>query len=458
MSGLKYIAKTFAGLENVLAEELKNIGAENVIVLRRAVQFSGDKKLMYKANYLCRTALRILKPIAEFEALNEDQLYDEVKKINWEDYLSIHKTFAVDGTTFNSNITHSKYLALKSKDAIVDQFREKYDVRPNVNTYNPDLSINVRISRDQCTVSTDSSGESLFKRGYRKAAGLAPINEVLAAGLIQLSGWDKKSNFIDPMCGSATIPIEAALYALNIPAGYFREEYAFKRWNDFDKELWEEVKAEANAQRTEFNHSIIASDWSGRVMLTAKENIESAEVNSVITQKTDFFESIIPPENGGVLIMNPPYGQRIKLDDIHSFYKKIGDTLKKNFNGYDAWIISSDVSNIKRVGLRPDKRIKLYNGPLESSFYKFGIYEGTKKESSFRWDDDKPKRKTQADKREKDFSSDKPKKQRFTPKIDNRIRDLNEERKMRSSNFRDKRKDDDRKPGRTDWKDKKRKE
>jgi putative N6-adenine-specific DNA methylase len=446
----KYIAKTFAGLENVLAQELTNIGAEKVRVLKRAVEFFGDKKLMYKANYLCRTALRILKPIAEFEAFNEDQLYDEVKKINWEEYLSLNKTFAIDGITNQSNIDHSKYLALKTKDAIADFFREKYDKRPNVSTRNPDLSLNVRIFKNRCTVSTDSSGESLHKRGYRVATGLAPMNEVLAAGLILLSGWDKKSNFIDPMCGSGTIPIEAAMYALNIPAGYFKEDYIFKQWNDFDKELWEEVKEEAFANRTEFKHSIIASDWSGRVMSVANENFISADVASLITQKTTFFEDLVPPENGGVLIMNPPYGQRMKVNDIYDFYKKIGDKLKKDFNGYEAWIISADLKAIKNVGLKPDQKIQLYNGPLESSFYKFSIYEGTRKETSFNWEDDeKPlpfkdrerKREFPSDRDKKPFSGDRSNRHSRDSQVEKRRRPERKDFKEKSDSGRDWKKD-----------------
>lgn len=428
----KYIAKTFAGLENVLAQELTDIGAEKVRVLKRAVEFFGDKKLMYQANYLCRTALRILKPIAEFEAFDEDQLYDEVKKINWEEYLSLTKTFAIDGITNQSNIDHSKYLALKTKDAIADYFREKFDRRPNVDIRNPDLSLNVRIFKNRCTVSTDSSGESLHKRGYRLATGPAPLNEVLAAGLILLSGWDKKSNFIDPMCGSATIPIEAAMFALNIPAGYFKDDYIFKRWKNYDETLWEEVKEEALANRTEFEHQIIAADWSGRIMSVANENIVSADVASAITQKTSFFEDIIPPENGGVLIMNPPYGQRMKVTDIHDFYKKIGDKLKKDFNGYEAWIISADLKSIKRVGLRPDQRIQLYNGPLESSFYKFSIYEGTRKESSFQWDDEEKPRPFGDRERKREFSKEDDIK-RSGPRSDDRPRNFNDERRSNSS-------------------------
>ena len=241
----RMIAKTFAGLENVLAKELVEIGASGVRSIRRGVDFYGDKRILYKANYLCRTALRIIKPIAVFKAMNEDQLYDEVKKIEWNEYLDIKSTFSIDGITSHSNITHSKYLALKTKDAIADRFREETGKRPNVDKFNPDLSINVRLFKDQCTISLDSSGESLHKRGYRQATGPAPLNEVLAAGMILISGWKGDRPFVDPMCGSGTLPIEAALFALNIPAGYFFEKFAFMHWKDFDEEWWEGVKPSA---------------------------------------------------------------------------------------------------------------------------------------------------------------------------------------------------------------------
>ncbi len=379
-SNFRMIAKTVTGLEEILAEELTDLGATSVKKLNRGAEFYGDNRILYKANYLCRTALRILKPIRVFQALSEDELYKQIIEIDWPHYLDLNGTFSVDGVTTYSNITHSKYLALKTKDAIADHFRQKFGKRPNVNLDNPDLTVNVRIFKNECTVSIDSSGDSLHKRGYRKTTGPAPMNEVLAAGLVRLSGWDGQKNFIDPMCGSGTIPIEAALYAGNIPPGSFREDYTFKHWQDFDPDLWEEIKQEAKDKIRRIEGMIIGSDWSGRVLVSARENVESAGLNHAITLKTDFFEDMKPPEGGGVLIMNPPYGERIKINNIIALYKGIGNTLKQKYQGYGAWIISSHMQALKFVGLRPSRNIIVFNGPLECRFAKFEVYEGSKKD------------------------------------------------------------------------------
>ena len=374
----QYIAKTFSGLEEVLWKELRNLGAKNLKTINRGVQFEGNTELMYKTNYLCRTALRILMPIANFQARDEQQLYDEIYKINWEKYIKLKGTFAIDGITSYSNINHSKYLALKSKDAIADQFREKFGKRPNVDTENPDVKINIRLFRNSCSVSLDSSGESLHKRGYRVETGPAPINEVLAAGLIQISSWDAKSNFTDPLCGSATIPIEAAMYATNMPAGFFREEFNFELWNDFDKELWEKVKTEANSNKVDFEHKITASDRSGKILQVARNNVKSAKLEKYVKIMLGYVEDSEPPEGKGVMISNPPYGERIKVDDINKLYKGIGDNLKINYGGYSAWIFSSDENALRHVGLKPSKKIKLFNGPIETAFCKYEIFEGRK--------------------------------------------------------------------------------
>jgi len=379
IDNFQMLAKCFAGFEEVLAKELTQIGASDVRVVKRGVLFIGDKKLLYKANYLCRSAIRILKPIASFGAINEDELYNEVGKINWEQYLGLDGTFSIDGITSYSNITHSKYLALKTKDAIVDQFRNKFGKRPNVNTDNPDVSINVRLFKNEATISLDSSGESLHKRGYRIATGPAPMNEVLAASLVLLSGWDGKTNFIDPMCGSGTIPIEAALFARNIPPGYFRDDYTFKKWNDFDIDLWNQVVQEAKEQIRDTDVQIVGSDWSGRILETAKENVTAAGLKDTVTLKMNFINDSEPPESPGFLITNPPYGERIKVDDIISLYKGIGDALKKDYSGYTAWIISSNLEALKFVGLRPSRNITVYSGKLECKFAKFDMYTGSKK-------------------------------------------------------------------------------
>jgi putative N6-adenine-specific DNA methylase len=375
----RMIAKTISGLELVLAAELSELGATEVKPVMRGVGFFGDQRLLYKANYLCRTTQRILKPIATFRAENEDQLYREIYKIDWSKYLNVDGTFSVDGVTSYSNITHSKYLALKTKDAVVDQFRANYGKRPNVRLDNADLVINVRIFRDECTVSLDSSGESLHKRGYRKATGPAPISEVLAAGMILLTGWDRKSNFIDPMCGSGTIPIEAALIAKNIPAGYFREDYSFMHWKDFDSALWEEIKKDAHARIINPRCKIVGSDRSGMVIGVARQNLKTAGLTDDIQLKASFLADLEPPAGGGVVVMNPPYDERIKTEDIVELYKGIGDALKKKYHGYQAWIISGHLEALKFVGLHATRNIALFNGQLECRFARFVIYEGSKK-------------------------------------------------------------------------------
>ncbi len=377
----RMVAKTFPGLEKVLAEELRVLGGTDIKVAQRAVEFNGSTETLYKANYLCRTALRILKPIAEFHAPDENALYEEVKKIPWEDYLGADSTFSVDGNVSYSRITHSKYLALKTKDAIADRFRELTGKRPSVDKFNPVLRINTRVFKDFCTVSIDSSGESLHRRGYRKETGPAPLNEVLAAGMILLTGWKADSNFIDPMCGSGTLPIEAALMAKRMPAGYFRKAWTFQNWKDYDRELWEKVTREAAADIRPLPARVVASDRSGRILQVARTNISSAGLGADIELKVDFIGDVVPPEGGGLMVTNPPYGERIKADDINRLYSQIGDNLKQKFNGYSAWIISSHIEATKHIGLRPAARIALNNGPLVCKYLGFDIYEGSKKEN-----------------------------------------------------------------------------
>jgi len=375
----RMIAKTFAGLEKVLAAEIQDIGGRSVRIVHRGVEFEGDNEILYKANYLCRSALRIIKPIAELHTPNENVLYEEIKKMPWEQYLDISTTFSIDGITSYSNITHSKYLALKTKDAIADKFREETGKRPSVDTFNPDLKINVRIFKNNCTVSLDSSGESLHKRGYRIETGPAPLNEVLAAGMILLADWKGDSNFIDPMCGSGTLPIEAALIAKKIPAGYFRDFYAFQNWKDFDNECWDKVKSEALNKIIPLKHKIVGSDRSGRILKVAKSNVEKAALTNDIVMQVDFIGDVTPPPGPGIMVTNPPYGERIKSDDINKLYKDIGDNLKHMFAGYSAWIISSHMEATNHIGLSSSVRIPLNNGALECKYSKFEIYEGSKR-------------------------------------------------------------------------------
>jgi len=380
----KMVAKTMAGLEGVLAEELTAMGAENVEVLYRAVGFEGDQALMYRANYCCRTALRILKPVTSFVARNELALYNNIFKIKWHEIFNINETFAIDAVVSGNYFTHSQYAALKVKDAIADEFREHFGARPSVDVEDPDLRINVHIENEKVTLSFDSSGESLHKRGYRKVVDKAPMSEVLAAGLIKLTGWKCDSNFVDCMCGSGTIPIEAAMLALGIPAGFFRKKWGFMTWHDFDPELWQRVMREAGAEMEEFNYEILASDHSAKAVEIARANIENAHLQyDIKLSKQDMFK-MVPPEGGGIMIINPPYGERLEEKDLINLYKGIGDALKKNFKGFEAWIISSNKDVMKLIGLKPSKKIDVYNGPLECKFEKFEIFEGSYKDKKIK--------------------------------------------------------------------------
>ncbi len=378
----KMIAKTIFGLEETLAAELLRLGAKDIEIHNRAVSFVGDKGFMYKANLGLRTALRILVPIETFEVANEQSLYDSIQKIDWEEYMNVNDTLAID-TVLNSDLfTHSQFISQKAKDAIVDQFRTKHNDRPNVDLDKPTLRIHLHIFKDLCTVSLDSSGESLHKRGYRDKTNLAPINEVLAAGLVMLSGWDKRTNFIDPMCGSGTILIEAALYANNIPPGYFREDFGFMRWQKFmafEEELWDLIFDAAVNKITNHEQKIIGGEISSNVAKKAKENIKLAKVDDVVSIRNCDMKDFEVPAGRGVVIINPPYGERMVKDNIEELYKMMGDTFKQKFAGYTCWILSSNVEAFKHVGLRPTRKITLFNGQLECKFLKYEMYEGTKK-------------------------------------------------------------------------------
>jgi len=372
------IAKTFFGLEEVLAAELRTIGAKNIIQHNRAISFIGSKETMYKANYHLRTALRILKPISKFKVQTPKALYKNIKKYEWERLFSLKDTFAIDTVVSSEYFKHSKFVALKVKDAIVDRFRDEFGERPDVDVNDPTIRISVHIFNDTCTISLDSSGGSLHKRGYRTAATTAPLNEALAAGMILLSDWDKNSEFIDGMCGSGTIPIEAALIALNIPPGYLRESYGFMKWKDFDSELWDEIKTEVES-KTELDFKIIASDKAPEAIEVAARNIKSAKLLKHIVLEKKYFDEQSSETGSGVVIMNPPYGERLKEEDLNEFYSEIGDTLKSNFTGFDAWLLSASKTAMKKVGLRTSRKLTLFNGALECKYHKYELYRGTKK-------------------------------------------------------------------------------
>ena len=371
--------KTFFGLENVLAEEIKKLGGKNVEIKTRAVNCEGDLGFLYKINYSARTAVKILVPIYEFKVYNEHKFYDKLTKFNWDEYMDIDQSFAIDATVHSERFTHSQFMTLKMKDAIVDFFRNKYQKRPNVNPKNPDIKFNLHIDRDFVTISLDSSGDPLFKRGYRKEQGEAPINEVLASGMLQLAGWDGKGNFLDPMCGSGTLLIEAAMIAMELPAQIFRKNFAFQNWKNYDEDLFKKIKEFRINRIKEFEGKIIGYDIDARMLNASKINIEAAEMEDVIeVKKQNFFES--KKEHFPLLmVFNPPYDERITISD-DDFYKKIGDTFKNNYPNTLAWLISSDLEAVKKIGLRPSRKIKLYNGKLETRFLQYEMYEGSKKD------------------------------------------------------------------------------
>lgn len=379
---MRIIAKTLHGFEELLAEELTNLGASQINILRRAVEFEGDLALLYRSNYLLRTAIRIIKPIYHFTAFDEQELYEGIQEIDWSKYMDVDDTLAIDAVCSSEIFQHSKYAALKSKDAIVDQFRNNTGTRPNVELREPSLRINIRIWNEEVTVSLDSSDDSLHRRGYRQRTEEAPINEVLAAGLILLTGWKGDTTFIDPMCGSGTILIEAAMIAQNIPAQYFRDNFGFQRWKDFDQTLWDTIVKEGNENRKELTHPILGYDISYRAIETAAVNLEAANMSDQIQLEQKAFEDLIPtPDEGGIIVTNPPYDERLQEVNIIELYKSIGDQLKTHFAGFNAWVLSANLPALKRVGLRPSRKIALFNGALECKFHCFELYKGTRKRS-----------------------------------------------------------------------------
>lgn len=369
-----------AGLEDVLAEELIALGANNLEIGKRMVSFDGDLALMYKANICCRTALRILRPVYTFNAKTTDEIYKKVKAMNWFEHLTEDSTFAIDAITFSDYFNHSKFVAYRVKDAIADYFMTKTGKRPSVDTKNPDLLINFHIAHDKCTLSFDSSGESLHKRGYRVAQTEAPLNEVLAAGMILKTGWKGESDFVDPMCGSGTLLIEAALIAMNVPPGIYRKNFAFEKWNNFNAELFETIYNDDSGER-EFNYKIFGSDILPEAIEIAAKNIKSAGVEKLIELKTLPFEEYTEaPAEKGILITNPPYGERIKSEDLLGLYEMVGERLKHVFMGYSAWILSYKKECFDKIGLKPSKKVQLVNGSLACEFRKYDIFAGKRNE------------------------------------------------------------------------------
>ena len=379
MKEFEMIAKTYKGLEEVLASELVSLGANNVQLQRRAVSFTGNQALMYQANFHLRTASRVLKPILTFRAGDADEIYKKVKQYNWEKHMSLNTTFAIDSTVFSDEFRHSKFVAYRVKDAIADFFMEKYDKRPSVSIDNPKLMINVHVAQNQCTVSLDSSGDSLHKRGYRESQTEAPINEALAAGMILMTGWRGETEFMDPMCGSGTFLIEAGLIALNIPPGIYRNKFSFEDWIDFDEELFEEISNDDTGER-EFEHVIYGSDISLRAIRTAEKNIKSAGLSKYIQVQVLPVQEIEVPSGKCLLVTNPPYGERINPANISEVYASLGTVLKHKFAGNSAWVISSNEEYLYKIGLKPGKKVELLNGSLDCLYCRYDIFEGKRNE------------------------------------------------------------------------------
>lgn len=371
----RMVAKTFEGLEDVLRDELLDLGAENVEMGNRMVSFEGDLEMLYKANLCCRTALRILKPIVMFTADSTDELYDYLRDLEWEQFMDSNTTFSVDSTVFGDDFSHSKFVTYRVKDAIVDHFRDKDGTRPSIRLEGADLQLNVHIAGNRVTISLDSSGEPLFKRGYRVEQTDAPINEVLAAGIILKTGWRGDTDFLDPMCGSGTFLIEAALIAANINPGIYRESFAFEKWKDFDKELFEDLYNDDSEER-EFNYKIFGGDIDPEAISVARKNIKSARVDDMIELRCCPFSEWEADTAEGVLVTNPPYGERLKPNNLNGLYKELGSTLKNNFQGWHAWIIGYNEDQLKEIGLKPSLKIPLKNGNLDCSLREYVMFDG----------------------------------------------------------------------------------
>lgn len=369
------IAKTFMGLEDILAQELVELGANNVEKGRRMVAFTGDKALMYRANFALRTAIRILKPIKHFRAKSADQVYDHIKEIDWSKYIGDGKTFSVDSVVYSEEFSNSRFVTYKVKDAIVDQFRERTGKRPNISVADADIRLNIHISEDKATVSLDSSGDSLHRRGYRQEAVEAPLNEVLAAGMILMTGWKGETDFIDPMCGSGTLAIEAALIARNIAPGVFRKKYAFEKWHDFDAALFDEIYNDDSRER-EFEHHIYGYDIDYLAVNMSKANVKAAGLSADITIEQQDFKDFKGHEGKAIMVTNPPYGERISTPNLLETYKMIGERLKHAFKEGDAWILSYREECFQQIGLKPSVKIPLYNGSLECEYRKYSIFDG----------------------------------------------------------------------------------
>jgi putative N6-adenine-specific DNA methylase len=372
------VAKTFQGLEEILAGEVRSLEAQDIQILNRAVRFKGDLRVLYAANYRLRTALKVLVEIDTFNAKNDFELYQGIQKIDWMRYMDPGMSMSVECVLFSDFFSHSQFIAQRTKDAVVDQFRDKTRKRPSVDRENPDIRISVHIQDTKVTILLDSSGQSLHKRGYRPQLHQAPVNEVLAAGLLLMAGWNGKSNLVDPMCGSGTFLIEGAMIAYNIQPGIFRTSFGFEKWKNFDPDLFTEV-ADQIEERSDFKFRIIGADKSAKSLLLAREGLRKAFLDKRVELVHEPMESFIPPAGGGMAIMNPPYDERLKVENISGLYRMIGDRLKKEYQGYQSWIFSGNPDAMKAVGLHPARKVPMLNGSIECSFRRYDMYAGSKK-------------------------------------------------------------------------------
>lgn len=373
------IAKTLFGFEEILAKELAVLGAQKIEPGVRMVSFVGDKGFMYKANLALRTALKILKPIHSFKVFNDQTLYKGIQAVDWSQYINANQSFVVDVTLNSGHFNHSQFVALKTKDAIVDQFRDKFGKRPDIDKDHPDLRINIHIHQEQCSVALDTSGASLHQRGYKTATNIAPINEVLAAGMLLLSGWDGQGDFLDPMCGSGTLLAEAAMIACNIPANINRKEFAFEKWNDWDNDLFDKIIESLMKKTREFHYTIKGYDKAPSAVMKAKDNVKNANLDEYVTiEQQNFFDTEKETRGPLHMVFNPPYGERLDIE-MERFYREIGDTLKQSYPNTHAWFITANLEALKFVGLKPSRKIKLFNGKLEARLVKYEMYEGSKR-------------------------------------------------------------------------------
>jgi putative N6-adenine-specific DNA methylase len=372
---------TFFGLEEILARELQQLGGKQVVPFKRGVSVTGDLGFLYKANLCLHSALKVVIPITKFPANNEQELYDNIKRIAWENFISNTDSILVESVANSEIFTHSLFIAQKVKDGIVDRFRERTGKRPDVDLLHPSLKLYVHIYKNEVTVNLDSSGDPLYKRGYRSDINEAPMKEVLAAGLVKLSGWEKHLLLVDGMCGAGTIAIEAALWANHIPPGYYRNEFGFMRWRNFDEQLYETIFESSISKITNDKVEIVANDIDAPTVKKAVTNTRNAKVDDVVKCTNASFFDITPAREGGVVILNPPYGERLPVEEIEKLYKEIGNKLKKDFKNFNAWIITSSPEAVKSIGLRPSRKIQVYNGQLECRYLKFELYGGSRKAS-----------------------------------------------------------------------------